>query len=194
MKTTMKRVLLGALAVVAAVGCVKRLDAGTPGGGGGADAAIYYPLAVGNRWTYQVKLLGEASEQTVRIEREVGGVFFDNQGGQLSVDAFGITDRKRYLLREPVEAGGEWTNVVSVSSTERYRILEVGPPCVVPAGRFERCVRVESRNRLDAKTTLVNEITFAPRVGIVRIQVVAETGGQRIPQTELLLKSYELAR
>lgn len=192
MKTTTKRVLLGALAVVAAAGCVKRLDARPPGGGPGA--AIYYPLAVGNRWTYQVKLLGEASEQTVQIQREEGGVFFDNQGGQLSVDAFGITDRKRYLLREPVEAGRDWTNVVSVSSTERYRILEVGPPCEVPAGRFERCVRVESRNRMDAKTTLVNEITFAPRVGIVRIQVVAETGGQRIPQTELLLKSYELAR
>src|SRR5690349_9992151 len=119
-----KRMLLGALTVMAVSGCVKRVDTPSSVKGGGDGAAIYYPLAVGNRWTYQVKLLGEASEQTIQIQREDGGVFFDSQGGQLSVDPFGITDHKRYLLREPVETGREWTNVVSVSSTERYRILD----------------------------------------------------------------------
>ncbi len=192
MKTTTKRLLLLVLAVVAAAGCVTRLDARSPGGGPGV--AIYYPLAVGNRWTYRVALRGEGPKQTVRIEREEGGVFSDSEGGQLSVDALGITDRKRYLLREPVEAGRGWTNVVSDSFTERYRILETGVPCEVPAGRFERCVRVESRNEMDAKTTLVSEITFAPRVGIVRIKVVTETDGQRTLQTELVLESFELAR
>ena len=64
----------------------------------------------------------------------------------------------------------------------------------MPAGRFEDCVRVESRNRLNRDTTLINEMTFAPDVGIVRIRVVAETGGKRIPQSELALKSYEVKR
>lgn len=189
MKTT-RWALIAALAVVSVTGCFRRVEKPAPQALG---AAAYYPLAVGNRWTYQVKLLAETSEQTVVIQREDRGVFFDSQGGQLSVDAFGINDRRRYLLREPVEAGRSWTNVVSVSSTERYRILEVAAPCEAPAGRFEGCVRVESRNRLNEQTTLVNEMTLAPGVGIVRIEVAAESGGQRIPQSELLLKSYTLA-
>jgi hypothetical protein len=52
---------------------------------------------------------------------------------------------------------------------------------------------VESRNRIDNKTTLVNDITFAPQVGMVRIEVAAEVGGQHIPQHRLVLKSYRLA-
>lgn len=182
---------LCALTAALAGGCVKRAGETQAGP---LPVAAYYPLAVGNRWTYQVKLLNEVSEQTVRIEREEHGVFVDNQGGKLSVDGYGLTDRQRYLLREPIEPGKTWNNVVTVSSTERYQILQVGLSCEVPAGTFEGCVRVESRNRLNRRTTLVNELTFAPHVGIVRIRVIAETDGKQIPQTELALKSYEIKR
>lgn len=154
--------------------------------------AAYYPLAVGNRWTYRVN---GRSDKTVNVEilREEGGYFQDNQGGQLAVDDFGVRDRKRYLLRGPLSEGSQWTNVVSVSSTERYRILQAGVPCHSPAGDFERCVRVEARNRVDGDTTLVNALTFAEGVGLVRIDVSAEnTSGERVPQTWLELASYKL--
>jgi hypothetical protein len=152
----------------------------------------YYPLAVGNRWTYRVN---GRPDKTVAVEvlREEDGFFQDSQGGQLSVDAYGIRDRKRYLLRAPLSEGSGWTNVVSVSSTERYRILHVGVPCQVPAGSFSNCVHVEGRNRVDANTTLVNGFTFAEGVGLVRIEVSAEmANGQRVPQTFLELSSYQL--
>ncbi len=146
-----------------------------------APAASYYPLAVGNQWVYRSNLLGEQREQTVEVLREENGYYLDSQGGELAADAFGIRDRKRYLLRAPLEAGKAWTNVVSVSSVEHYRILEI-TPCQVPAGRFESCVRVESRNRIDAKTG----------VGIARLDVFAEVDGRRIPQTSLLLDRYRV--
>jgi len=151
----------------------------------------YYPLAVGNTWSYVVD--GRSDKRVdVKILKEEDGFFHDSQGGQLMVDSFGIRDQKRYLLRGPVEPGRTWTNVVSVSSTERYQILQAGIPCEAPAGRFESCVQVEGRNRVDADTTLVNTFTFAPGVGLVRIQVEAEREGRRIPQTWLELTSYQV--
>ena len=127
----------------------------------------------------------------MQILKEEDGFFIDNQGGALGVDASGVRDRKRYLLREPVEPGRTWSNVVSVSSIERYKILELGP-CQVPAGRFESCVGVEGRNRVDEQTTLVNQMTLAQGVGIVKIEIAAEVGGQRIPQSQMLLTRFEL--
>ncbi|HEX8824700.1 MAG TPA: hypothetical protein VF794_32570 [Archangium sp.] len=156
--------------------------------------AAYYPLAVGNRWTYRVN---GREDKTVDVEvlKEEDGYFHDNQGGQLTVDGFGVRDRKRYLLRGPLSEGNAWTNVVSVSSTERYRILQAGVPCEAPAGAFAHCVRVEARNRVDANTTLVNTLTFAEGVGLVRIDVSAEKAdGERLPQTWLELASYKLQR
>jgi hypothetical protein len=154
--------------------------------------SAYYPLSVGNRWTYRVN---GRQDRTVDVEvlKEEDGFFHDNQGGQLTVDGFGVRDRKRYLLRGPLAEGTQWTNVVSVSSTERYRILQAGVPCQAPAGTFEQCVRVEARNRVDAATTLVNALTFAEGVGLVRVEVsVEKANGERLPQTWLELASYKL--
>ena len=180
---------LVALSAVLALSCAKRVE--TAGSAASVPAAAYCPLAVGNRWVYQANFLGEKTERTVQILKEEDGFFLDNQGGALGVDAIGVRDRKRYLLREPVEPGRTWSNVVSVSSIERYKILELGP-CQVPAGRFESCVGVESRNRVDDQTTLVNEMTLAQGVGIVKIEIAAEVRGQRIPQSQMLLTRFEL--
>lgn len=155
-------------------------------------ASEYYPLAVGNRWTYETNFLGEKRALEVEIQRKEDGFFIFSSGERLTADAYGIRDDRRYLLREPLEVGRSWTNVVSVSSVERYKVLGAGASCEVPAGRFEQCVVIEARNRVNPKTTLVNELTFAPRVGLVRVVVVAETDGRRIPQTEHLLRAFEL--
>ena len=49
---------------------------------------------------------------------------------------------------------------------------------------------VESRNRVEEGTTLVNEMTFAPGVGIVRLSTVLESNGKRIPQSTLALVKF----
>jgi hypothetical protein len=189
MRTTTTVVIL---LMAAWAGCASPAGA-RRGGGGGLTAAEYYPLAVGNRWTYQRTLLGEAGTSVVEILRHEGGYFYDSEGGELTVDGYGVRDRKRYLLQEPIEPGRQWTNVVSASSIERYRIADVGFPCEAPAGRFEACVLVEGRNRIDDQTTLINRLTFAPGVGIVRIEVLAEARGQQVPQAQLALEAFELA-
>ena len=160
-----------ALSAVLVISCAKRVE--TAASAPSIPAAAFCP------------------ERTVQILKEEDGFFVDNQGGALGVDATGVRDRKRYLLRDPVEPGRTWSNVVSVSSIERYKILELGP-CQVPAGRFESCVGVEGRNRVDDQTTLVNEMTLAQGVGIVKIETAAEVRGQRIPQSQMLLTRFEL--
>ena len=187
---------VGAVALLASLvlgsGCSKNVEA--PKREASTDnVAQYYPLAVGNRWTY--RLNGIAHKQvTVEIQGQQDGYFVDNQKGQLAVDAYGLRDAKRYLLRGPLQEGHTWTNVVSVSSTERYRILGVGVACQAPAGSFQGCVQVEGRNRMDANATLVNTMTFAPGVGIVRLDIAVEAkDGQRTPQILMELTGWQLA-
>jgi hypothetical protein len=172
-----------------AAGCASRIPPRPSAVGAAED---YYPLAVGNHWTYEVNFLGDRRERRVEIIAHRDGYYIDNEGAQLTVDGLGVRDQKRYLLRDPIEVGGAWMNVVSPSSIEHYKITQCGAPCRVPAGAFENCVRVESRNRMDEQRTLVNELTFAPSVGIVRIELTLESGGKRVPQSTFELKEFAL--
>ena len=151
---------------------------------------------MGNRWVYEVRTPSGvvAKDVDVQILSREGNYFTDNQHGKLECDAFGVRDDKRYLLRDPVDPTTQWNNVVSVESAEHYRILEVGARCDGTGQSYEGCVRVESRNRIDAVRTLVNEVSFAPNVGIVRIKVALQDRDRVIPQQELVLKSAEVKK
>jgi hypothetical protein len=182
---------LSALAAAAwSAGCA------TPGPQKPTKAALepsaYYPLAVGNSWTYTANLLGDRTQKTVSITSQEFGYYVDDQNGRLKVDAFGLRDDKRYLLREPLEVGKTWTSVVSVQSVERSRVVEVDELVNVPAGTFEHCVTVENRNFQDKDSSLLLRTTFAPHVGIIRIQTVRETEEKVIPQSEVELVSYKV--
>lgn len=155
------------------------------------DASVFYPLGLGTEWNYEVKLLGETRQVDVKLlKKNDDGFVEDSMGAKLMADAYGVRDQKRYLLRNPVAAGNKWTNVVSVSSVETYEILAVGQPCEAPGGSWEDCVIVESRNRVKEGTTLVNEVTFAPGVGIVKLSTVLEAGDRQIPQSTLSLLKF----
>lgn len=154
-------------------------------------AGDYYPLSIGITWTYEAKLLGEARRlEVTTLRKNDDGFVEDSTGAQMLVDAFGIRDQKRYLLRNPVKAGTKWTNVVSVSSVETYEIVAADQTCEAPAGRWVGCVVVESRNRVEEGVTLINEMTFAPGVGIVRLATVLESNGKQIPQSTLTLVEF----
>lgn len=156
-----------------------------------ATAADFYPLAIGNTWSYEVKLLGETRQIEVStLRKNAEGFVEDSTGAQFMADTYGVRDQKRYLLRNPIAAGTKWTNVVSVSSVENYEITGAGQPCEAPAGKWDGCVVVESRNRVEEGTVLVNEMTFAPGVGIVTLTTVLESNGKRIPQSTLALLKF----
>lgn len=185
----MKQLL--ALALVALAACTTPQSATKPAAGPAQTAAEFYPLITGTTWTYEVKLLGEARTIDVTMgKKNAEGFTEDSTGAQFLIDQYGVRDQKRYLLRNPIATGTKWTNVVSVSSIENYEIVASNQACEAPAGRWEGCVVVESRNRVEEGTTLVNEMTFAPGVGIVRLSTVLESNGKQLPQSTLALLKF----
>lgn len=156
-------------------------------------AADFFSLKLGSSWEYEASMLGEKRKLPVSIVKVVDGLAEDSTGARMLADAWGVRDERRYLLRNPIETGTRWNNVVSPSSVENYEIIAADQPCDAPAGRWEGCVIVESRNRIDASKTLVNEITLAPGVGIVRMATTLEDQGKRLPQSQLTLLKFTAA-
>ena len=160
------------------------------------DSARYFPLAVGNTWTYEATYLRERSTRRVEVVAFRDGSYVDGDGRALRVDREGVRDQVRYLLHEPLSVGATWTSVVAPGSAEHYRIVSVRAPCEAPAGKFSDCLEVESRTLADPKTPgrlLVNRVTFAAGVGIVRVRTALEEGTKSAPQAELLLSAFQVA-
>lgn len=161
-----------------------------------SDVCGYYPLAVGSTWVYDGPPLPSGGREaiTIAITGKKGG-YFEQTGGQLiTCDVEGIHGDARVLLRGPVAVGKTWKSVVSVGTTESYEIIDVGSTVNVPAGAFTNTVTTLSKVALKDPqhpgAQLLNEFTFAPGVGIVRISTRLQDGARTIPQVELALRSY----
>ena len=160
-----------------------------------ADAAAYFPLAVGNEWIYADESPGSpGGERKIRIlERTADGYFRDTERGELRADGGCVHDRLRRLLCAPVTPGTQWSSVIAASSTERFEIASVGEEVQTPAGRFGGCVRVRAHNRANAATDYVIETTYAPGVGPVKLETFAVVNGVVQAQVRAVLRAYRIA-
>jgi hypothetical protein len=188
------RQLLG-LGLLGLLGCAHADAPPTPAPAASSEpgAARYFPLAVGNRWTYRATGGGTTAVEDVQIRSVQDGQYADNRGRLLWVSQDGLRDQSRVILRSPVETGRSWNVVLGPDSVERWRIASVGKPCSTPAGNFPDCVEVESSIHPKPDVELVNHITFASGVGMVRIRTTVLRNGVETPQTELVLTAYEVA-
>lgn len=160
-----------------------------------APPTEYFPLAVGNSWTWVDRspsgAPGSAPRRTVTIvSRDAEGYYLDDAKGALRVSQGCIQDRVRSLLCTPATLDRTWVSVLSETSTERYRITATGVTAQTPAGTFEGCIVVQARTRAGDGAEIVLETTYAPGVGPVRIETFAEVGGKRIPQVRAELAAY----
>jgi len=156
--------------------------------------ARYFPLAIGNRWTWQVRTGNRVERATVRIVDRKRGFFVDDAGGALAFDGEGLRDERRYLVLGPLEPGRTWQSLLEDGTTERYRIAAVGARVAVPAGTFDEVVVVRGTTPVDPRTELEIEWAWAPDVGLIRMasELVA-ADGERIPQRTMELLSFERA-
>jgi hypothetical protein len=157
-----------------------------------SPVATYFPLAVGNTWTYETRIGPRVETNTVAIVAEDGGVFTDNRNNRFFVDGDGLRDERRYLLHTPLVRGTTWRSTVDVGKTEAYEIVATGATVTVPAGTFHGAVVVRGRTRVDRAAELEVEWTYAPGVGLVRIATTALAGRERIPQGVTELTEYRL--
>jgi hypothetical protein len=184
-----------AVAAALALGCAGAPSRPAPE----PSPAGYFPLAIGNQWIYADRSPALPPERrgttrTVTITgRTADGYFKDSDGNELRAGPDCVRDRQRSLLCGPIAPGTRWSAVLSVSSTERYEIAAVGERVETPAGKFDGCVRVRAHNRASPGTDHVLEISYAPRVGPVRIETFAVVDGKVVPQVSAVLVSHKLA-
>jgi hypothetical protein len=166
---------------------------------GPEDPTTYFPLAIGNEWTWidhsPQSGGGGPKRRTVRIVgRDADGYYVDSEKGALRSSRGCIQDRSRRLLCAPFDLDRTWTSIVSETSTERYQIAATAVTATVPAGTFEGCLLVRARNRAGPETEILLETTYAPGVGPVRIETFALVGGRKVPQVSAELASYRTER
>jgi hypothetical protein len=181
--------------VLTAASCAH--TAGTATGSTDAKRAQdFFPLAVGNCWTYETSFQGQAQpELKVCIVKKDKNFFVDNHPtpSRLRFDAEGLRDGAvRYLLKAPLEAGQKWMSVRDVSTVEHFQIEDVHKTARVPAGTFRDCVVVRSEIKMPGKVSFVSRTSYASGVGIVEISTTIHKGDKQIPQSRMALRQFAL--
>ena len=163
-----------------------------PAPAGGEDATLYYPLAVGNSWTYIVR--GSGKKETVQIVGRDGAWFIDDHRGRLRYESDGVRDADRYLLRTPLAAGAKWTAVENLV-VQHFEVATMDASAVTEAGTFTRCAVVRNEQPLGHGGRFVTEWTYARGVGLVQLVTSTVDGkGRQQEQTRLQLVAYRVAQ
>lgn len=161
---------------------------------GARAPSLFWPLNLGNTWTYARRFLGETGSLTVSIvKRGEEEAFVDNTGSSFWLTPFGLRDKDRYLLQSPLEKGQRWRAQTGPDTTEYFEVLEDDATVNTPAGRFAHCLIVRSTTRLPADSRLLNVVAYAPNVGPVRNETLVENNQKRQASQVLLeLTSYQI--
>ncbi len=158
---------------------------------GSLSASEYMPLNLGNTWVYRRDMLGEKGTLKVSIDKKQDGFFIDSQGGVFKLDSIGLRDPKRYLLQNPIHKGQEWKAQIRFNLAEHFVVVDDNAVVDLPAGTFKQCVVVKSRTQIKKGKYMVNRITYAPGIGMVRTETWLENEKQQRAQQVLLeLESY----
>jgi hypothetical protein len=186
---------LAAIALIACKGAQPRTapePAASASTAGAAEPAVYYPLAVGNSWTYQVTDPSGVHEETIRIVGRDGPWFIDDHRGRILVDSEGVRDADRYLLRAPLTTSARWSAVENLV-VQRFEVIATDVKVQTKDGAFPGCVIVRNEQPLPMnRGKLVTEWTYAPHVGLVelRTQTVGPSGTQ--DQIRLSLVAHQI--
>jgi len=157
-----------------------------------SNPALYYPLAVGNAWTYRVTDPSGIHEDTIRIVGRDGPWFIDDHRGKLRVDSEGVRDGDRYLLHAPLRASSRWSAVENLV-VQRFEITATDATIDTKAGGFSGCVIVRNVQPLpNSQGRLVTEWTYAPKVGLVDLRTRTEGPSGTRDQVHLELVAHHL--
>lgn len=191
-------------------------------GGCGATPQGYLPLQTGLAWDYEVSTTTRLANSRERFsitnlgEVELNGTRYQLRRAStgtdyyLAQDASGIyrgakrtivedqpraDPEPRYVIKFPLEAASEWTNIShpyvlrrvhpygesltrNVQFKMSYRVEATDAEVRVPAGRFSRCVKIRGEGVLTIYSDAVQGFTeipitteewYAPNVGLVRL-------------------------
>lgn len=169
-----------------------------------ADDALlsqYFPLAIGNRWIYEVQNRADgappAEEQWEVTREERGALVLRIRPSDLTTGGFeesfiptneGIQHFARetkdkahppFFLTGPLQVGTTWQD-----EDGEYEITAVDKTITAPAGEFSHCLEVTNR-RKGGKATVIT--LYAPGVGVVQREEtdpIIEGSGSFHPQRQ----------
>src|SRR5690606_28267787 len=130
----------------------------------------YYPLAVGNSWTYETRFGKRVERNTVTITGKEGGYFVDDSRGQLAFDAEGLREPTRYLIRRPIRRGASCKSIVDGGRSNRFEMVDTEARVAVPAGTFHDVLVVKSRDDSVPGGEMERVSSYAPGVGLIRVE------------------------
>ena len=181
-----------ALLLLVLTSCKTAQTRDEPAGTPGLDPAVYYPLALGNSWTYEYT--PGARRETIQIVGRDGPWFLDDHRGRVRGDPEGIRDADQYLLHAPLAPGAHWTAVQNLV-VQHFTVAAIDATVKTRAGAFSKCVVVRNESPVatpQGAGKFVTEWTYAPHVGLiqVRTQTISPRGTQE--QSRLDLVSYRV--
>lgn len=163
---------------------------------GSGEAAAYFPLAVGNRWSYRIVPGPPEPQQVEIVEQDAQGFFVDSRGGRLAPRTDGVFDGRRFLLQEPLVLEKTWTAQLKNEPVERFKITATDAVVVVAAGTFSPCVVVRGEQPTPPGAPpgkLIATWTYARDVGLIRFEQQVHLGSDA-PQTTTTMElvSFEV--
>ncbi len=156
----------------------------------------YYPLQLGNRWTYRISSLhSKPIERSIQIVKREGESFVDNLQQSFVVDSYGLRNNNvRYMLKYPLRVGTQWLSVTNITSVERYTIIEIDRTEKVPAGEYKNCLVVKAREQRAGQGAIEALLIFAPRVGLIKNVAIRDDGGHRVVYNTMELVEFSMNR
>ena len=159
------------------------------GAAGATSTVSHFPLAAGNTWYLADAKNASASTVSVRT-RSAGGLFLRGFPGTgdlrvrkagASVEAYDVADsRWEPFLRLGAAAGtrykvdlartGLWRNLLVVVASRQLEVEDAR------GRRFRGCVRLIFRNPKGLADAGLEELVFAPGVGLVRVKETTIAG------------------
>ncbi len=155
----------------------------------------YYPLAVGDHWTYEFVPGGKRYDADVTESKVLNGtttyayaigdsysymavqpdgIYQFAQGEPQSPTNAIVFDPPQCMYKLPFQVNDTWNTPVLLQPTEPksdhvqlYGRMESFEDVSVPAGKFKQCARVLIDDPRDSPAE-VTELWFAPNVGIVK--------------------------
>jgi len=180
------------LACVVLVLCACKSGPQPEGSASGEDATRYYPLAVGNSWTYAFR--GSERQETIRIIGQDGPWYIDDHRGRLRYEKDGVRDSDRYLLHTPLSVGAKWSAVENLA-VQRFEVVSMDASAVTQAGTFTRCAVVRNEQSLKKGGKFVTEWTYARKVGLVLLVTnTVDPQGKQQEQTRMQLVAYRASQ
>lgn len=172
-----------------------------------ANKGNYFPLSVGNSWTYLLRGHTEVPGKTIKwkiTQREVirGIPVFhlwqtpsqDDEPLSLAEVETGIREAgtERFLLKKPLRIGERWSaksrSLRAPGKSDAFEVTSDGKPCSVEEHSFDDCTVIRE---IDEANDVASLTTYARGVGPVKYVYFKGPHSEEV-DTTLTIKSWEV--